>query len=158
MVDHAVKNGIRESLKSSLRSYVKVWIEYELFRHSSSFGTWHTWHSTDFDCCLNEYEGCIKNIGAIVSCLAFVFCAENGLGLGCDECCYLFRDIVQSEIRNSSLNFHEDKSIGLNKEDDFIFRVILSLKTMFSFPFQVKLASMFHLSGAFAIVFDALKL
>ena len=117
------------------------------------------WDSFDFHSCLNEYEGCLKSIGTIVSCFVFVYCAENGLNFGCEDCCYLIRDILQSEICNSSLKFPQDgESKHLSMKDDFIFRVILSLETSFSLPLQVKVAELFNLLGPFSTVYGAFEL
>ena len=157
LIGYALNHGIRESIKISLRSFMKCWIEYETFRLNYFRVTCGS--SNEVHRCLDEYERCMKSLGVISSSLAWCYCAENGLGFGHKDVCALFRDIVESEIRNSDLTFTENGAlVGLSKKDDLIFRIILSLRTLFSLPLEANLAELFGLSGAFSIVFESLTL
>lgn len=154
IIGYALNHGIRESLKTSIRSFMKCWIEYETFRlrcFTSGSGQLNEIHR-----CLDELEGCLKSLGAVASSLSWCYCAENGLGFGSKDCCVLYRDILESEVRNSCLTFQGKGEQGLSKKDDFIFRIILSIRTNFSFPLEANLAEMFRLPGAFSSVFESL--
>jgi len=151
LVDFALTNGIRESLKQSLRYFMKCWMEYETFRRNCNSS------SCDSHRCLEEYEGCVRSLGAINSSLSWCYCAENGLGYGNKDCCALYRDVIESEMRNSDLRFQEEANVvGMTQKDDLIFRIILSLRTKFSVPLEANLAEMFGLSGAYSLVYDCL--
>lgn len=148
----AINYGIRDALKISLSYFMKCWIQCEVDRRMIVA----TDITADLDglCCMQIFQDCLDSLGAIVCCLAWCYCVEQGSTFGCEDCGHLFQEIIQQEIKASRIPINDEEKVisVVSAEQDLYFRIIMSINSPICIHVRAMIAKRFNLTRLLASV------
>jgi len=150
----ALDINVREALKVAVRHAALCWVRHGHFIIGDGDDLLLA-ESSDEDWCAMEAKRCLDSLGSIISHLAWLYCAEEGIELGDNDCSF----IISDALRNAFESLHQESAdFGLrgkkkpsvaswkkySKRAKMWF--ILSLDSSFASPLQKNLAKMLSLS------------
>ena len=148
-----LENGIRSSLKSVVRLAIQCHLHHTRKSHEPTTSV----QSPDEQLCEKEFKSCANSLGEIVCYFAWVYCAEEQIQWGDQDCCHVVRDVVDFETGS----FNWQKKGGGKKMSaavknrlmkDIQLQFLLSVDTPFSNPLQRCLGSMLGLETELSII------
>ena len=150
----ALDINVREALKVAVRHAIQCWVRHGHFVIGSGDDL-PSADSADEDWCAMEARRCLDSLGSIVSHLVWLYCAEEGIELGDNDCSFIVSDALRNELET----LHQDSAdFGvLSKKKPSVASwkkyskrakmwFILSLDKSFASPLQQNLAKMLNLS------------
>jgi len=162
-IRHFIGSNIRESLKTVTAVAVATLLRhgYLLF---GIHGENQTIHKTiEEQICANEMHSLVRAYGTIVSNLAFIFCAEEGISFGYERCCFIIRDVLDCELDTDlskllrvagKKRITKDATNALKRKIKLRFIFSLCTFTDFSRDLQRQLSRHFDLEHEVSIVLD----
>ena len=149
-----LEHGIRSSLKCVVRLAIQCHLHHARKSHNSLK---REPKSPDEQLCELEFKSCTSSLGQIVCYSAWLYCAEESLQWGDQDCCHVVRDVIDFET--GTFNWQEKKggtrfSAVVRKRliKDIQLQFLLSTDTAFSNPFQRCLGNMLGLEKELSII------
>ena len=148
IVRAVLDNNVREALKYAVRYAAQCWVRHGHFIIGDGEDLPPA-GSADEDWCATEAKRCLDSLGSIVSHLAWLYCAEEGLDLGENDCAFVTRDAISAEFQRllqdgSDFGFLGKKKPSVATWKKFSRRAkmwfILSVDREFASPLRVNLA------------------
>lgn len=147
-----LNNRTRQSLKTVVRLATKCWVRHshwlignhnERSRIDDHFGA---------ERCSIESKACFDAFGAIICYLSWLYCMEEKIDFGHDDCCFVIKDAMLSELANVdySMYLQGKKATHVTKKKiltSIKLRFVLAMDTSFSRDLQLRLGSMLGVSS-----------
>jgi hypothetical protein len=146
-----LKNNARQSLKMIVRYAMKFLLCHGHWLAGSPGEQNWVCKTSHEQKCAKESKMCANAYGAILSHVAWLFCASENIPFGDHSCCYLINDVINAEL--AVVDFKSltiKKKLSAKNRDkykkDMKIRFLFSLTTNFSSNLQIELASHLNLS------------
>jgi len=153
-------NNVRESLKYAVRCAAQCWVRHGHFIVGDGEDLPPA-VSSDEDWCATEAKQCLDSLGSIVSHLAWLYCAEEGLDMGDNDCAFVINDALGAEFEKlhqdgSDFGFLGKKKPSIATWKKFSRRAklwfILSVDTTFASPLRTNLAKLMHMTKDMKVI------
>lgn len=150
----ALDANVREALKVAVRHAAQCWVRHGHFVIGDGDDLLPA-ESADEDWCAMEAKRCLDSLGSIISHLAWLYCAEEGIELSDNDCSFIICDALRNELESLHQDSADFGHIGKKKPSVASWKkyskrakmwFILSLDNSFASPLQQNLAKMLSLS------------
>jgi len=152
-------NKVRDSLKIAVRLASQSWIRHGHWLYGYINEDRRACKSSDEQQCTAEVKRCFNSLGEIVCFLSWLYCVEENIPFGDNDCCFVIVDAMSSELEKAYYNNQGKQSARKTskaKIEKYVRRIklrfVLSLDTKFSRPLQLQLGNMMKLSSDLSIV------
>ena len=114
--------------------------------------------SSEEEHCITSCKSCLDSFGSIVSYLSWLYCVEECIEFGHDDCCFLIKDVLLGELQNvhyaSYIDSGKKASAATKKKvlTGLKLRFVLSMDTVFSKDLQERLGSMLGVSSELQLI------
>ena len=156
MVKLFLGNEIRNSLKSVVQIAMKCWV---LLGHLLMNDQCNDKVDKSMrDHCASEAKSCLSSYGSIICHLARLYCVEEDIDYGSDDCCFIIRDAMMSELEQINYSLYLEpmkkatKKVKKSILSSLKLRFITSLDTHFSVPLQANMGEMMDLGNELSLL------
>lgn len=160
ILGHLIRANVRDCLKSAVKCAVQTWLHHGFWLLGNPGERRRPHKTANEQTCANQFHALVKAYGTIVSHLACLFCVEEAIPLGNEQCCFIMYDVLNCELERTDA-FKLTSAIGKTRITSTEFnafkrnlklRFVLSLSTGFSRDLQLQLSRLLDLECEVSLV------
>ena len=139
--------GLRNVLKAVVRHTTSCMVRHSKWILDHDLNELSPIERASAECCASEAKTCFDSLGSVVCFTAWLFCAEEGVGIHHPNCAFVVKDVFLSELTRCIDNLPEMNS---RKKTTFTKKLklhfLMSLVEEFAFPLQDSVGKMIGLA------------
>ena len=147
-----LNNRPRQSLKIVVHLATQCWVRHSHWLIGNHNQRLQINDLSGAERCSIESKACFDAFGAIICYLSWLYCMEEKIDFGHDDCCFVIKDAMLSELSNLDYSMHLQgkKATHVTKKKiltSIKLRFVLAMETSFSRDVQLRLGSMLGVSS-----------